>query len=194
LVTTVSQHTSAVANRDSAASRFAGVVAAFITPCSAPGEIDIASTSRLAGELTTRGCDGIFAVSSTGESPFIDECDRRTLIAAARDGCAAGATLYAGISATGAKQAIRYARNAAADGAAAEEAQRKINSLWTMFKMPEMRVSFSYFARSLKLSARLRGWIDATETMIGRITPDPDFDRAIAGHLQESGLIPTGSA
>lgn len=96
---------------------FQGVVAAMLTPCRAPGEVDPAAMARLAGLLTEHGCDGLFALASTGELPLLDEDDRRALVAAARRGAGPAATIYAGVSGTGVKQSRRYARHAAGDGA-----------------------------------------------------------------------------
>jgi 4-hydroxy-tetrahydrodipicolinate synthase len=72
---------------------------------------------RLCRILVNRGCHGIFAVGSTGEMPFLDEDDRRSLTVAAREGMGAEAKLYVGVTGLGLKQTIRYAKNAAADGA-----------------------------------------------------------------------------
>src|SRR5262245_55271032 len=98
-------------------SRFAGVTVPLITPCTESGEIDDQAIRRCATELTARGCDGIFIVSSTGGMPFIDENDRVKMIAAAREGCPKHKTLYAGISGMGLNQTLRFAKQAAAEGA-----------------------------------------------------------------------------
>ncbi len=97
--------------------RFGGVVVAIITPCFSSGEVDPPAMQRLCRILADRGCHGIFVVGSTGEMPFLDEDDRRSLTVAARQGLGADATLYVGVSGLGLKQTIRYAKNAAEDGA-----------------------------------------------------------------------------
>jgi 4-hydroxy-tetrahydrodipicolinate synthase len=97
--------------------RFGGVIAAMITPCREAGIVDPLATRRLADILIEHGCDGLFVAGSTGELPLLDEGDRRTVIAAACEGASEKATVYAGVSGTGLKQTIQYARNAAADGA-----------------------------------------------------------------------------
>lgn len=103
---------------NAAGSRYAGVIAAMITPCRAPGEIDPAAATRLAGILASHGCDGIFVVSSTGESVLLDDDERQSLIAAARLGCPADkSVLYAGVSGFGIKQMVRQTVTAAAEGA-----------------------------------------------------------------------------
>ena len=97
--------------------KYTGVVAAMITPCSSPGVVDPAATEKLCVELARHGCDGLFITSSTGEAAFLDEDDRRILTTAARKAVTAQTLIYAGISGLGLPQTIRYAKNAAADGA-----------------------------------------------------------------------------
>jgi 4-hydroxy-tetrahydrodipicolinate synthase len=96
---------------------FHGVVAVAVTPCRQPGEIDPPAMARLCRALGDHGCHGLFVAGSTGEMPLLDEDDRRRLVAAAREGVEPDIVLYAGISGTGLKQTIRYARHAAAEGA-----------------------------------------------------------------------------
>jgi dihydrodipicolinate synthase/N-acetylneuraminate lyase len=96
---------------------FFGVVAAFVTPCSKPGEVDAVAAGRLAKTLVENGCDGLFVSSSTGESVLLDEDDRRVLTTAVRNAIPSTAQIYAGISGFGLKQTLRIARNAQADGA-----------------------------------------------------------------------------
>ena len=96
---------------------YGGVIPAMITPCQAPGEPDQYGMTALARTLIKGGCHGLFVVGSTGELPFLDEDQRREIVSAAKKGAGDGATLYAGVSGTGVKQVIRYAVNAAEDGA-----------------------------------------------------------------------------
>lgn len=72
---------------------------------------------RLCHQVSAHGCDGLFVVSSTGESVLLDEADRRILVAAARQGAGDAVQIYAGVTGLGVKQAILYAHHAAADGA-----------------------------------------------------------------------------
>jgi dihydrodipicolinate synthase/N-acetylneuraminate lyase len=88
-----------------------------VTPCKAPGVVDPAAMSRLSDTLSQHGCDGLFVAASTGESLLLDEDDRRALTVAARNGAKPETLIYAGVSGMGLKQTIRYAHNAAADGA-----------------------------------------------------------------------------
>ena len=96
---------------------YAGVIAAMITPCKAPGIVDCDEIKNLSRALIKGGCHGLFVVGSSGELPFLDEDQRREIVISTRDGVGEDAVLYAGISGTGVKQAIRYAENAAEDGA-----------------------------------------------------------------------------
>ena len=298
---------------DPTVGRFAGVVAPMITPCKAPGEIDYGAIARCARELSARGCDGLFVISSTGGMPFLDEEDRQRIIDTTRQACPADKTLYAGISGMGVKQTLRYASQAKAEGADAavvmapfflrlsqEEllgyftqiadgcpiplciyhhiamrtaievetvaklarhpnivalkdtsermdrmgqlvsvtrdthvtllqgsepliletlqagghgcvsalagiapewhrdlmkafrnrnaeqaalAQGHICALWKMFEFPEMKRSFSYFARSLAIATKYRGWCDASATVVPGSETDPEFDKSIEQHL-----------
>lgn len=97
--------------------RYVGVIPAMITPCRATGVPDPAGMTTLARALVKAGCHGLFAIGSTGELPFLDEDQRREIVAAARQGADKETALYAGVSGTGIKQVIRYATNAAQDGA-----------------------------------------------------------------------------
>jgi 4-hydroxy-tetrahydrodipicolinate synthase len=97
--------------------RYGGVVVAIVAPCLPTGEVDPPAMSRLCRILTDKGCHGVFVIGSTGEMPYLDEDDRRRLTVAAREGLGNDATLYVGATGLGLKQTIRYAKNAAADGA-----------------------------------------------------------------------------
>lgn len=98
-------------------SDYFGVIAAMITPCKNPGVPDSDGTTRLARSLAAHGCHGLFVLGSTGELPFLDEDQRREVVVAARKGVGDTAKIYAGVSGTGVKQIVRYAINAAHDGA-----------------------------------------------------------------------------
>ena len=88
-----------------------------ITPCSSPGVVDSLATEKLCAQLAKHGCDGLFISSSTGESAFLDEEDRRILTTSARKAVTSDTLIYAGVSGLGLQQTIRYAKNAAQDGA-----------------------------------------------------------------------------
>ena len=97
--------------------QYGGVVVAIVAPCLPSGKVDPPAMRRLCRILAEQGCHGVFVIGSTGEMPFLDEDDRRALTVAAREGLGNDATLYVGTSGLGLKQTIRYAQNAAADGA-----------------------------------------------------------------------------
>ncbi|MEX0642994.1 MAG: dihydrodipicolinate synthase family protein [Pirellulales bacterium] len=114
------QRDRAMANRRPAktpTSRFTGVVAAMVTPCKSPGEIDPEALSHLCRMLVAHGCHGLFVVASTGEGPLLSESDRRSLTVAAREAVPTTTSIYTGVSGLGLKQTIQNARHAAADGA-----------------------------------------------------------------------------
>ncbi len=97
--------------------QYAGVIPAMISPCQATKEPDIEGVEKLAHTLIKHGCHGLFVAGSTGELPFLDEDQRREIVRAARHGAGDKAMLYAGVSAMGIKQILRYTQNAAEDGA-----------------------------------------------------------------------------
>ena len=97
--------------------RYTGVIPAMITPCRATQEPDIPGVKALANTLIKHGCHGLFVVGSTGELPFLDEDQRREIVQAAREGAGEKAIIYAGVSAMGVKQILRYTDNAAENGA-----------------------------------------------------------------------------
>lgn len=96
---------------------YGGVVAVTVTPCRTVGEVDPSAMQRLCEILSSRGCDGVFVAASTGELILLDEDQRRQLTSAAREGVASRSLVYAGVSGLGLKQTVRFARNAASDGA-----------------------------------------------------------------------------
>jgi 4-hydroxy-tetrahydrodipicolinate synthase len=92
------------------------LIAAMVTPFTRNGDVDRASLQRLVHYLRRNGVDEYFVVSSTGESPLLDEPDRLAVIETAR-AAAPGGMIYAGISGTGHRHAIRNACEAASAGA-----------------------------------------------------------------------------
>jgi 4-hydroxy-tetrahydrodipicolinate synthase len=92
------------------------LIAALVTPFTIEHEIDRASLARLVTYLGQGGIDEFFVVSSTGESPLIDDHDRLTLIETVRAATPDG-VIYAGVSGPGYRASIRHARDAAKAGA-----------------------------------------------------------------------------
>ena len=92
------------------------LLVALLTPFTAGGEVDTASLRRLVAYLQAGGVEEFFVVGSTGEAPLLDESARLTIIETVRSAAPAG-TIYAGVSGTGHRHAIRHCRAAAQAGA-----------------------------------------------------------------------------
>lgn len=94
----------------------AHLIAALVTPFTAEGEVDRGSLQRLVTHLVANGVDEFFVAGSTGEAPLLDEPDRLAIIETVRRAAPQGG-VYAGVSGTGHRHAIRNAREAARAGA-----------------------------------------------------------------------------
>lgn len=92
------------------------LIVALLTPFTADGEVDTASLRHLVAHLQAGGVDEFFVVGSTGEAPLLDESARLTIIETVRSATPTG-TIYAGVSGTGHRHAIRNCRAAAQAGA-----------------------------------------------------------------------------
>jgi 4-hydroxy-tetrahydrodipicolinate synthase len=92
------------------------LIVALITPFTEDRTLDRLSLTRLVAHLRAGGVHEFFVVGSTGEAPLLDESDRLTIIETVR-GAAPDGTIYAGVSGTGHRHAIRNARDAARAGA-----------------------------------------------------------------------------
>ncbi len=92
------------------------LIVAMVTPFTAAGEIDRGSLQRLVAHLLAHGVDEFFVVGSTGEAPLLDEPARLAVIETVRAAAPRG-VVYAGVSGTGHRHAIRNAREAARAGA-----------------------------------------------------------------------------
>jgi hypothetical protein len=57
-----------------------------------------------------------------------------------------------------------------------------------MFELPQLKRSFSYFARSLALATQYRGWCSSAATVVPGAKPDAEFDQAVEQHLRQVGL------
>jgi dihydrodipicolinate synthase/N-acetylneuraminate lyase len=80
-----------------------------VTPFTADHAVDRASLTRLVRYLQQSGIDEFFALGSTGESPLLDEPDRLAIVETVR-AAAPGSVIYAGVSGTGHRAAIRHAQ------------------------------------------------------------------------------------
>lgn len=94
----------------------ARLVVALVTPCTPDHRVDAASLERLVRALWDAGIREFFVAGSTGESPLLDDDDRRTAVAAVR-AAAPAARIHAGISGAGHRAAIRLAREVREAGA-----------------------------------------------------------------------------
>lgn len=92
------------------------LIAAMVTPFTPAGDVDRTSLQRLTRHLQQGGIDEFFLVGSTGEAPLLDEADRLAIIETVR-AAAPDSLIYAGVSGTGHRHAIRNAREAARAGA-----------------------------------------------------------------------------
>ena len=92
------------------------LIAAVVTPFRPDGSVDAASLIRLVQHLKQHGVDEYFVVGSTGEAPLLDRNERLQVVENVRKAESDG-LIYAGVSGTGHKHAIRNATDAAAAGA-----------------------------------------------------------------------------
>jgi 4-hydroxy-tetrahydrodipicolinate synthase len=92
------------------------LIVALVTPFASGGEIDRGSLQRLVAHLLAHGVDEFFVVGSTGEAPLLDEPARLVIIETVRAAAPRG-LVYAGVSGTGHRHALRNARDAARAGA-----------------------------------------------------------------------------
>ena len=92
------------------------LIVALVTPFTEARSVDRTSLTRLVAHLRTGGVNEFFVAGSTGEAPLLDEADRLTIIETVRAAAPDG-TVYAGVSGTGHRHAIRNARDAAQAGA-----------------------------------------------------------------------------
>ncbi|MGH8021110.1 MAG: dihydrodipicolinate synthase family protein [Opitutaceae bacterium] len=92
------------------------LIAALITPLTSDGGVDAPSLTRLVTYLQQHGIDEFFVLGSTGESPLLDRRERLAIVETVRR-ASPGSLVYAGISGTGHRHAIRNARECAEAGA-----------------------------------------------------------------------------
>lgn len=81
------------------------------------GDLDVVAYRTNLRHWFEQPIRGILTAGSTGESVFLDDAERVTLVEAARDVMPADAVLIAGTGAESTRQAIRLTREAAAAGA-----------------------------------------------------------------------------
>jgi 4-hydroxy-tetrahydrodipicolinate synthase len=94
-----------------------GVVPAVVTPFSSSGEIDVDALRRITGFLIARGVHAIMTVGGTGEFPLLDRAERKLVTEVVAVEAAGRVPVIAGIGACATRDAIVFARDAAAVGA-----------------------------------------------------------------------------
>ncbi len=114
----------------------------------------------------------------------------RLLLESFRKGAAGCVTALAGLAPRWHANLFRACRRG--DDEAAEMEQRRIERLWEIFQFDEMKTSFSYFARSLKLGLVAQGWIRGAASTMPGFVPVPGFDQKVRRHLVEVGLLRSG--
>jgi 4-hydroxy-tetrahydrodipicolinate synthase len=93
------------------------VLPALVTPFDRRGEIDLASHRHNLALLWAGGVRGFLIGGSTGEGPYLEPGERRTLVAAAREELGASAYLMCGVAAESLRRALSQAAEAADGGA-----------------------------------------------------------------------------
>ncbi|MBB6120851.1 dihydrodipicolinate synthase family protein [Nocardiopsis algeriensis] len=96
---------------------YTGVVPPIVTPMDANGEIDTASLERLVDFLVDAGVTGIFALGSSGESAYLTEAQRDTVLDVIVGAVSGRVPVLAGCIETTTHRALDRARSAAARGA-----------------------------------------------------------------------------
>lgn len=114
----------------------------------------------------------------------------RLLLESFRHGAAGCVTALAGLAPRWHANLFRACREG--DDQAAETEQQRIDRLWEIFRFDEMKTSFSYFARSLKLGLVAQGWISTAANTMPGFVPDAAFDEKVRRHLIEVGLLRNG--
>ena len=85
---------------------FSGVLTAIATPFDEKGNIDFKSFQNLITRLKTAGTHGIVVAGTTGESPTLEESEKRDLIAAALDHQGPDFKIYAGTGTNSTRETI----------------------------------------------------------------------------------------
>ncbi|WP_300682859.1 dihydrodipicolinate synthase family protein [Nocardioides sp.] len=60
----------------SSTAKYTGVIPPVVTPLTAEGEVDVASLERLVQHLLDAGCNGLFALGSSGETVYLTDAQR----------------------------------------------------------------------------------------------------------------------
>jgi 4-hydroxy-tetrahydrodipicolinate synthase len=97
---------------------FEGVYAVACTPFDADGEVDEAALRRHVRWMLDEGVHGVIPTGSTGEFAFLNEDERRRVLAVVLEETGRRAPVFAGAAACSTRETVRNARRAEDAGAA----------------------------------------------------------------------------
>lgn len=95
-----------------------GLSAALVTPYSASGEVDLARLAKHAGNVLSRGCDGVTLCGTTGEGFGLTLDERKAMFDAVANAAPAGTAIHVGIMAPAIDDAVAQSVAALDAGAA----------------------------------------------------------------------------
>jgi len=98
--------------------RFQGVFPVVLTPLTADGAIDVRALQGTLDSLIRRGVHGLLVLGSNGESPYLTDAERRTVITASAEASKGRVPLVVGTTYLGTDQTLElgtFARKAGAD-------------------------------------------------------------------------------
>lgn len=97
--------------------KYTGVVPPIVTPLDTNGEVDTVSLERLVGSLLTAGVSGIFALGSSGESAYLTDAQRDTVLDTVVGAVSGRVPVMAGCIETTTNRVVERADAAAKQGA-----------------------------------------------------------------------------
>jgi 4-hydroxy-2-oxoglutarate aldolase len=100
-----------------AAKKIRGILGPATTPFDADGNLALADFRTNVRAHLAAGLDGLVVCGSTGEAPLLEEEERRSLVAAAREAIPADKLLIVGCGAESARQTLARCRSVASLGA-----------------------------------------------------------------------------
>jgi len=98
--------------------RFQGVYPVVFTPLTADGTIDVRALQGTLDSLIRRGVHGLLVLGSNGESPYLTDAERRTVVTASVEACKGRVPVVVGTAYMGTDQTLElgtFARKAGAD-------------------------------------------------------------------------------
>ena len=96
---------------------FTGVVPPLCTPLTAEGDVDTRSLSALVERLIDAGVTGLFALGSSGETAYLDDAQRRTVLRTVVEAADGRVPVLAGVIDMTTARVLGHARAAAEEGA-----------------------------------------------------------------------------